>query len=101
MKRIDQLAASAIVALCAASATAQNFPTKPIRFVIPYPPGGASDVTARLIGVKMTESWNQQVVIDNRGGANGIIALDLVTTALPDSYAILMANLGPNPIKPF
>ena len=100
MKRIDQLAASAIVALCAASATAQNFPTKPIRFVIPYPPGGASDITARLIGVKMTESWNQQVVIDNRGGANGIIALDLVTTALPDSYTILMANLGPNAINP-
>ena len=86
--------------MCAGSATAQNFPTKPIRFVIPYPPGGASDITARLIGVKMTESWNQQVVIDNRGGANGIIALDLVTTALPDSYTILMANLGPNAINP-
>jgi len=84
----------------AAIAATQTYPAKPIRFVIPYPPGGASDVTARLLGVKMTETWAQQVVIDNRPGANGIIALDLVAKAPKDGYTLLMANLGPNAINP-
>ena len=83
-----------------ASALAQTYPTKPIRFVIPYPPGGASDVTARIIGAKMTESWGQQVLIDNRPGANGIIALEHVAKSAPDGYTILMANVGPNAINP-
>jgi tripartite-type tricarboxylate transporter receptor subunit TctC len=79
---------------------AQSYPAKPIRFVIPYPPGGASDVTARVLGAKMTETWGQQVLVDNRPGANGIIALELVAKARPDGYTILMANLGPNAINP-
>ncbi len=96
--------ASSVAGLClvigCAAAAAQVYPTKPIRFVIPYPPGGASDLTARLIGAKMTEAWGQQVVIDNRGGANGIIALELTAKASPDGYTLLMANLGPNAINP-
>jgi len=79
---------------------AQDFPSKPIRFVVPYPPGGASDVTARVIGQKMGEAWKQQVVVDNRPGANGIIALEYVAKAPADGYTILMANLGPNAINP-
>ena len=93
----------AVAVLClvgAAPALAQPYPSRPIRFVIPYPPGGASDVTARLLGAKLTEAWNQQVVIDNRPGANGIIALDLVAKSTPDGYTLLMANLGPNAINP-
>ena len=78
----------------------QAYPAKPIRFVIPYPPGGASDVTARIIGAKMTEAWGQQVLIDNRPGANGIIALEHVAKSAPDGYTILMANVGPNAINP-
>src|SRR5215207_2869872 len=82
------------------AASAQTYPSKPIRFVIPYPPGGASDVTARIIGARMAESWSQQVVIDNRPGANGIIALEQVAKSAPDGYTILMANVGPNAINP-
>ena len=92
--------AAACMALACAGAAAQGYPAKPIRFVIPYPPGGASDVTARIIGAKMTEAWGQQVVIDNRPGANGIIALENVAKSAPDGYTILMANVGPNAINP-
>jgi tripartite-type tricarboxylate transporter receptor subunit TctC len=82
-------------------AHAQAWPTRqPIRFVIPYPPGGASDVTARILGVKLSESLGQSVIIENRPGANGIIALESVAKAGPDGYTILMANLGPNAINP-
>jgi tripartite-type tricarboxylate transporter receptor subunit TctC len=88
-----------MTAVCAVAA-AQTYPSKPIRFVIPYPPGGASDVTARIIGAKMTEAWAQQVIIDNRPGANGIIALEQVAKSAPDGYTILMANVGPNAINP-
>ncbi len=98
-KTVFFIIASLLYVTCAA-ASVQNYPVKPIRFVIPYPPGGASDVTARLLGIKMTETWGQQVVIDNRPGANGIIALDLVSKATGDGYTILMANLGPNAINP-
>lgn len=76
------------------------YPTRPLRLVVPYPPGGASDVTARLIGQKVAESWGQQVVIDNRPGANGIVALEHVAKQPPDGYTLLLANLGPNAINP-
>ena len=84
-----------------AAALAQAWPTRqPIRFVVPYPPGGASDVTARLLSVKLTESLGQSFVVENRPGANGLIALENVAKAAPDGYTILMANLGPNAINP-
>ena len=76
------------------------YPARPLRLVVPYPPGGASDVTARLIGQKVAESWGQQVVIDNRPGANGIVALEHVAKQPPDGYTLLLANLGPNAINP-
>lgn len=87
-------------ALAPGFAAAQDYPAKPIRIVIPYPPGGASDVTARLLGQKMAENWGQQVVADNRPGANGIVALEHVAKSAPDGYTLLMANLGPNAINP-
>ena len=83
------------------SVRAQAWPSRqPIKFVVPYPPGGASDVTARVLGAKLSESLGQAVVVENRPGANGIVALDLVAKAAPDGYTILMANLGPNAINP-
>ena len=82
-------------------AHAQAWPTRqPIKFIVVYPPGGASDVTARIIGAKLSESIAQSVVIENKPGANGIIALDYVAKSPPDGYTILMANLGPNAINP-
>ena len=86
--------------LVAPAGHAQDFPNKPIRFVVPYAPGGASDVTARLLGQKMTDAWGQTVAVDNRAGANGIVALEFVSKAPADGYTILMANLGPNAINP-
>jgi tripartite-type tricarboxylate transporter receptor subunit TctC len=82
-------------------AHAQGWPTRQtIKFIVVYPPGGASDVTARIIGAKLSESLGQSVVIENKPGANGIIALDFVAKSAPDGYTILMANLGPNAINP-
>ena len=71
-----------------------------IKIVVPYPPGGASDVTARVIAAKLTESLKQNVVVENKPGANGILALDAVAKAAPDGYTLLMGNLGPNAINP-
>lgn len=66
----------------------------------PYPPGAASDVTARVLGAKLSEALGQAVVIENRPGANGIVALETVAKVAPDGYTILMANLGSNAINP-
>ena len=76
------------------------YPSKPVRLVVPYPPGGASDITARLMGQKLAELWGQQVVVDNRPGANGIVALEHVAKQPADGYTLLFANLGPNAINP-
>ncbi|MET0962750.1 MAG: tripartite tricarboxylate transporter substrate binding protein [Noviherbaspirillum sp.] len=103
MKKIALLATAALSGLIlssgAAWAAADAYPSKMIRFVVPYPPGGASDVTARLIGQKLSAQWGQQVVVENRPGANGNIAADLVAKAPADGYTMLMGNVGPNAIS--
>jgi len=96
------LCCAAAVAGFGTSALAQSaasYPDKPIRFIVPYPPGGASDVTARVLGQKMTEIWGQPVVVENRPGANGNIASEFVARAPADGYTILMGNVGPNAIS--
>lgn len=82
------------LALSAASidAVAQDYPNKTIRFIVPYPPGGASDVVARLIGQKMGETWKQQVVIENRAGANGIIGSEAVARAPADGHMLAVVT---------
>lgn len=96
------LVAAAIAALALPlAAVAQGWPTKqPIKFIVVYPPGGASDVTARIIAQKLTESLGQTVFVENKAGANGMIATEYVAKSPPDGYTILMANLGPNAISP-
>ncbi|WP_421990128.1 Bug family tripartite tricarboxylate transporter substrate binding protein [Roseococcus sp.] len=76
------------------------WPERSIRIVIPYPPGGASDTTARLITEPLTRALGQNVVVDNRPGANGAIALENVATSPNDGHTLLMGNLGPNAINP-
>ena len=98
--RIVCIAAAVVLGHATFAVHAQDYPNKPIRFVVPYAPGGASDVTARLLGQKMTEAWGQTVAVDNRAGANGIVALEFVAKSPADGYTILMANLGPNAINP-
>src|SRR5688572_27305265 len=69
---------------------AQDYPHKPIRWVIPYPTGGTSDFLARLIGQKLTDAWGQSVVIDNRTGANGNIGTEVAAKAPPDGYTLIL-----------
>lgn len=71
---------------------AHDYPTRPIRWIIPFPPGGSNDILGRYLGVKLTERIGQQVVIDNRGGANGIIGADLAANAPADGYTLLMVS---------
>ncbi|MBV1798153.1 tripartite tricarboxylate transporter substrate binding protein [Siccirubricoccus sp. G192] len=88
-----------LVAAPALPALAQDWPSRPIRMVVPYPPGGASDVIARLLAQPMTETLGQTVIVENRVGANGGIAAELVARSAPDGYTLLMANAGPNALN--
>jgi len=78
----------------------ESWPARSIRMVIPYPPGGASDIIARMLAPALTESLGQTVVVENRPGANGFIAGELVARAAPDGYTLLMGNAGPNGTGP-
>lgn len=79
---------------------AQSFPNRPIRFIVPYVAGGAGDIFARVVGQKLSDALGQQVVIDNRPGANGIIGTDMVAKAPPDGYTLVMANSAPFVLNP-
>ncbi len=76
----------------AAAAAAESFPQGPIRLIVPFPPGGSNDVLSRFIGIKLTDRIGQQVVIDNRGGANGIIGTELASNTTPDGNTLLIAS---------
>ena len=76
------------------------FPAKAIRIVVPYPPGGTSDILSRLVGAKITESWGQQVVVDNRTGANGNIGAEHAARSAPDGYTLLVTDIGNLSIAP-
>jgi tripartite-type tricarboxylate transporter receptor subunit TctC len=86
--------------LVAAAAAAQGYPNKPIRVVVPYVAGGAADITARSIGQKMSGGLGVPVVIENRGGANGMIGTEMVAKAPPDGYTLLLVASGPVVVNP-
>lgn len=91
--RITRTGISLCLVTCALSlgyscAVAQQYPSRPIRIVVPFPPGGASDVTARMLADKFASSWGANVVVDNRTGASGIIGTDIVAKAAPDGYTL-------------
>ena len=83
---------AAVLALACATAAAQSYPARPIRMLVPFGPGGVGDITARVVAQKMTVSLGQQVIIDNRPGAGGIVASELVAKAEPDGYTLLLLN---------
>src|SRR5258708_34881021 len=93
MNRIN-FSLAILIACSAPFASAQDYPVKPIRFVVPSSAGGGSDVLARMFAQKMSEHWGQQVVIDNRSGAGGIIGSEIVAQAPPDGYTILTVAPG-------
>ncbi len=81
-------------------AAAQNWPAKPIRVIIPYPAGGTSDILARMIGPELTRAWGPQIIVDNRVGANGAIAMEITSRAPADGYTTVLNDLGNLAISP-
>jgi len=71
-------------------AAAQNFPVKPVRWIVPFPPGGAADISSRVIGQKLAERWGQQVIMDNRPGAGGNLGTEMAARAAPDGYTVVL-----------
>jgi tripartite-type tricarboxylate transporter receptor subunit TctC len=86
--------------LCCFAATAQTFPSRPVRLIVTFPPGGPSDFVARALGQKLTDAWGQQVVIDNRGGAGGVVGVEAAARANPDGYTLLQGQSGGMSINP-
>ncbi len=115
MKNSVRILACTLLALCASHAAAQNaagqarksktqaaappaalknYPVKPIRFIVPFAPGGTTDIVARVIGQKLSEDLGQPIIVDNRGGAGGTIGTDMLAIALPDGYTIMLNHVG-------
>src|SRR5580765_3340987 len=90
----------ALVVLCAMPAQAQNYPAKPIHVLVPYAPGGIADIASRIVGAKITEAWGQQVVVENRPGGNGFIAMSAGAKAPADGYTLIMATVGDVAVNP-
>jgi tripartite-type tricarboxylate transporter receptor subunit TctC len=86
--------------LLADPAASQTYPARPIHVLVPYAPGGPADIAARLIGAKLTEAWGQQVVVENRPGGRGYIAMTAAAKANPDGYTLVMATIGEVAITP-
>jgi tripartite-type tricarboxylate transporter receptor subunit TctC len=84
--------AAAGALLLAATAAGQSYPTKPVRIIVPFAPGGATDIVTRILAQKLTEAWGQTIVVDNRAGAGGNIGADLAAKATPDGYTLFMPS---------
>jgi tripartite-type tricarboxylate transporter receptor subunit TctC len=88
------------VFFAATTVLAQGYPTKPVTFIVPFPPGGGTDISARTVATKLTGKWGQSVVVENRPGAAGILGADAVAKARPDGYTLLIVNVGITSINP-
>jgi tripartite-type tricarboxylate transporter receptor subunit TctC len=94
------IALSLLCAPLAPEAIAQAYPSRPVKMVVGFPPGGGTDILARIVAQKLSETWGQQVVVENRPGASATIAANVVAKAPPDGYTISMGQLTPNAIAP-
>jgi tripartite-type tricarboxylate transporter receptor subunit TctC len=101
IKALFRAFALAGLTLAAQSTWAQAYPTKPIRMVVPFAPGGPADIQARWLAAQLSKSLGQQVVVDNRGGAGGIIGTQAVTSAPADGYTVLFSSVGAIAIAPY
>ena len=100
MRILARLLTVLSVLLLPAWAAAQDFPDRPIRLIVPFPPGGPNDVIARVIGQRMSELLKQPVIVDNRGGAGGVLGTDALAKAKPDGYTIAVTSAGALVISP-
>ncbi|HEV2007555.1 MAG TPA: tripartite tricarboxylate transporter substrate binding protein [Burkholderiales bacterium] len=98
--RLMIIAVACAMALATTVATAQNYPEKPVRVVVPFPPGGAADIIARHVTQKLSESLGKQFIVDNRAGAGGAIGTDYAAHAAPDGYTVLVASSSTMSINP-
>ena len=100
VRNLRTLPIVAVIAICTAPALAQQYPTKPVRMIVPFAPGGGADFVARVVGTKVTEQLGQQVIIDNRAGAAGSIGAEIAAKSPPDGHTLLLGSAGPLTINP-
>ena len=100
MRFVIKMLVAALAFAAAPVRAADDFPTRPVRWIVPAPPGGGTDAVGRIVGAKLSEMWKQQVVIDNRGGAQGGLGTALGAKAAPDGYTITFAYTGPVAVNP-
>jgi tripartite-type tricarboxylate transporter receptor subunit TctC len=100
MQTFLRSAAAALAIAVAVNASAQTYPSKPIKLIVPFPPGGTTDILARAVGAELNKVWGQPVVIENRPGAGGNIGSDAVAKSPPDGYTLVMGTVGTHGINP-
>ncbi|MBX9761367.1 MAG: tripartite tricarboxylate transporter substrate binding protein [Beijerinckiaceae bacterium] len=91
---------AAVVLLLPFSAAAQTYPNKPVQIIVPYAPGGSTDLAARVLAAKLTDQWGQQVIVENRPGGNGFIGMSAGAKSKPDGYALTLATVGDVAVNP-
>lgn len=94
MRLISSLLPGLIAALLVSAAAGQDYPSRPVRIVVPYAPGGVTDIAARIVGNKLSEFWKQQVVIENRPGGGGVVGTEAAAKATPDGYTLLAGTVS-------
>lgn len=99
-RQIATLLTAALCASTTAMAAEQAYPAKPIRLLVPYPPGGTSDIVARIVSQKLTEVWGPRVVVDNRPGAGGSLGTDIAAKSTPDGYTVVIGSVAPIVLNP-
>jgi len=96
---LERLVLALLLSMFAAAASAQPYPAKPIRLIVPFPAGGIADLYGRLIGNRLAETWGQPVVVENRAGAGGNIGADLAAKSAPDGYTLVMGSIGTHAVN--
>ena len=98
--KFTSCAVASLCAIAAGAAVAQSYPARPVRMIVPFPAGGATDIVGRIIAQKLGETWGQQVIVDNRGGAGGTIGSDIAAKSAPDGYTILVGTSSTHAVAP-